>query len=71
MNLISRSHQIESLIYNIIEQSYELNIFLYLEEEFQNSLLDTLYEYSLLEETDIGKKSENLYSMITANTVKG
>jgi hypothetical protein len=71
MNLISRSHQIESLIYKIIEQSYELNIFIYLEEEFQNSVLDTLYEYSLLEETDIGKRSQNLYSMITATTVKG
>jgi hypothetical protein len=70
VNLISRNHQIENLIFSLIQQSYDLSVFIYLREEHQNSLLDTLYEYSLLVETDIGEQSKELYNSITTKLSK-
>ncbi len=51
------------MTYDVISQSYEINLFSYLSDEFKNELLDTLYEYSCIE-NDLGKKAEHLYSYI-------
>ena len=58
----------QEITYNVIAQSYEINMFNYLSDEFKNELLDTLYEFSLIE-TDLGKKAEYLYSYIRGNEI--
>ncbi len=53
----------QEITYDIIAQSFDINMFNYLSDEFKNELLDTLYEFSCIE-NDLGKKAEQLYSYI-------
>ena len=61
---INKSQIIQELTYNFIAQSLEISIFNYLNDDFKNELLDTLYDFSSLE-SEMGKKAEKLYKYIT------
>lgn len=64
INMICRSHQIQSLLISLIRHSLKYNIFNTLNRDEQNDLLDSLYEFSGLN-TKIGAEAAELYTMIT------
>ena len=64
INLISRSYQIQSLLVNLVDNSLKNNIFNKLEKNEQNDILDSLYEFSGIN-NNIGKFAAKLYTDIT------
>ena len=64
INLICRSYQIQSLLLNLVENSLKNNIFNKLEKNEQNDILDSLYEFSGIN-NNIGKFAAKLYTDIT------
>jgi hypothetical protein len=66
INLVSRSHRVQSLNYSLIENAYYSELFPKLNKDDKNELLETLYEYSGLN-SDIGTKSAELYAKITSD----
>ena len=64
INSISKSHQIQTLIFKWIKKSYESNLIQMLDQRDQNDFLETLYEYSFLE-SKLGLDSGKLYKMLT------
>ena len=64
INMISRSHQIQSLLINLIKASLDNNVFNMLNQNEQNDLLDSLFEFSGLN-TKIGAEAAELYTLIT------
>jgi hypothetical protein len=65
INMISRSHQIQSLLLVLIQSSFENSIFFKLNKNDQNEILETLYEYSGIN-SNLGSKAANLYTKITS-----
>jgi hypothetical protein len=63
VNQISRSHQIQHVTYNLIKQSCDTRLILSINQDEQNEILETLYEYSGLA-SDIGPLSANLYTYL-------
>ena len=64
INMISRSHQIQSLLINLIKASLNNNVFNMLNQNEQNDLLDSLFEFSGLN-TKLGAEAAELYTLIT------
>ena len=64
INMISRSHQIQSLLIKLIKASLDNNLFNMLNQNEQNDLLDSLFEFSGLN-TKIGAEAAELYTLIT------
>ena len=64
INMISRSHQIQSLLINLIKASLNSNVFNMLNQNEQNDLLDSLFEFSGLN-TKLGAEAAELYTLIT------
>ena len=64
INMISRSHQIQSLLINLIKSSLDNNVFSMLTQNEQNDLLDSLFEFSGLN-TKLGGEAAELYTLIT------
>ena len=64
INMISRSHQIQSLLINLIKSSLDNNVFSMLTQNEQNDLLDSLFEFSGLN-TKLGEEAAELYTLIT------
>ena len=64
INMISRSHQIQSLLINLIRSALDNNVFTQLSQNEQNDLLDSLFEFSGLN-TKIGAEAAELYTLIT------
>ena len=64
LNFINKSQIIEDLTYKLIEQSWEISIFNYLNDDFKNELLDTLYNMSSLQ-SETGNKANKLYNYIS------
>ena len=62
--MISRSHQIQSLLINLIKSSLDNNVFSMLTQNEQNDLLDSLFEFSGLN-TKLGGEAAELYTLIT------
>lgn len=63
INMISRSHQIQSLLLVLIHNSFENSIFFKLNENDQNEILETLYEYSGIN-SNLGSQAACLYTKI-------
>lgn len=63
INMISRSHQIQSLLLVLIQNSFENSIFFKLNENDQNEILETLYEYSGIN-SNLGSQAACLYTKI-------
>ena len=64
INMISRSHQIQSLLINLIKSSLDNNVFSMLTQNEQNDILDSLFEFSGLN-TKLGGEAAELYTLIT------
>jgi hypothetical protein len=64
INSICRSYQIQSLLLNLVDNSLKNNIFNKLEKNEQNDILDSLYEFSGIN-NNIGKFAAKLYTDIT------
>ena len=64
INKVTRSHQIQSLLVNLVKNSFYYNIFNTLNENEQNDILDTLYEISGYNNS-LAKEAAELYTKIT------
>ena len=64
VNMISRSHQIQSLLIKLIKSALQCNIFNSLNTNEQNDILDSLFEFSGLN-TKLGSEAAELYTKIT------
>ena len=64
VNMISRSHQIQSLLIKLINSALQCNIFNSLTTNEQNDILDSLFEFSGLN-TKLGSEAAELYTKIT------
>ena len=64
VNMISKSHQIQQLLIGLIKNSIKNNIFQALEPNQQNYILDSLYEFSGLNNSIAGEAAE-LYAELT------
>jgi hypothetical protein len=69
VNMISRSHKIQSLVFSLILNSYDTELFYRLTQNEQNEILETLFEYSAIDNA-IGSNSADLYGNITSNKIK-
>jgi hypothetical protein len=68
INMISRSHQIQSLLINLIRSSLKYNVFNLLNQQEKNDVLDSLYEFSGINSI-IGADAAELYTQITKNKI--
>jgi len=66
INAIIRSHMVEELIYRLIKQSYDINFFDVLDINFQNELMETLYDLAKFN-SNLGVNSDTLYKTIIEN----
>jgi len=66
VNAIIRSHQLDELIYKLIKQAYDINFFEILNLDFQNELMESLYELAK-QDSNLGLNSNNLYKSILEN----
>ena len=66
--MISRSHQIQSLLINLIRSSLKYNVFNLLNQQEKNDVLDSLYEFSGINSI-IGADAAELYTQITKNKI--
>ena len=64
VNMISKSHQIQQLLIGLIKNSFKNNIFQTLEPNQQNYILDSLYEFSGLNNS-IASEAAELYAELT------
>ena len=64
VNMISRSHQIQSLLIKLIKSALQCNVFTSLTTNEQNDILDSLFEFSGLN-TKLGSEAAELYTKIT------
>ena len=64
VNMISKSHQIQQLLIGLIKNSIKNNIFQTLEPNQQNYILDSLYEFSGLNNS-IASEAAELYAELT------
>ena len=64
VNMISKSHQIQQLLIGLIKNSFKNNIFQALEPNQQNYILDSLYEFSGLNNS-IASEAAELYAELT------
>ena len=64
VNMISKSHQIQQLLIGLIKNSINNNIFQTLEPNQQNYLLDSLYEFSGLNNS-LASEAAELYAELT------
>ncbi len=64
INSIARSHQVQTLIYRWIKKAYECNLIQMMKQSEQNEFLETLYEFSFLDD-QVGKNSGKLYKILT------
>jgi DNA-directed RNA polymerase subunit F len=65
VNLISRSHKIQTLVFELIANSYKSELFTKISKDEQNELLETLYELSGIN-SELGTKAVELYTRITS-----
>jgi hypothetical protein len=65
LNGIAKSHRIQDLVYNVIKYSHERKILKEISSKDQNEILETLYEYSGIND-DVGRQSAMLYAKITS-----
>ena len=64
VNMISKSHQIQQLLIGLIRNSIKNNVFQMLEPNQQNYILDSLYEFSGLNNS-IANEAAELYAKLT------
>ena len=64
VNMISKSHQIQQLLIGLIKNSFKNNIFQTLDPNQQNYILDSLYEFSGLN-NNIASEAAELYAELT------
>ena len=64
MNMISKSHQIQQLLIGLIKNSIKNNIFQSLDPNQQNYILDSLYEFSGLNNS-LATEAAELYAELT------
>ena len=64
VNMISKSHQIQQLLIGLIKSSIKNNIFKTLEPNHQNYILDSLYEFSGLNNS-LATEAAELYAELT------
>ena len=64
VNMISKSHQIQQLLIGLIKNSIKNDIFINLEPNQQNYILDSLYEFSGLNNT-LASEAAELYAELT------
>ena len=64
VNMISKSHQIQQLLIGLIRNSLKNNVFQMLEPNHQNYILDSLYEFSGLNNS-ISNEAAELYAELT------
>ena len=64
VNMISKSHQIQQLLIGLIRNSIKSNVFQMLEINQQNYILDSLYEFSGLNNS-IATEAAELYAQLT------
>ena len=64
VNMISKSHQIQQLLIGLIKNSIKNNIFQTLEPNQQNYILDSLYEFSGLN-NNLANEAAELYTELT------
>ena len=64
VNMISKSHQIQQLLIGLIKNSIKNNIFQTLEPNQQNYILDSLYEFSGLNNS-LASEAAELYTELT------
>ena len=64
VNMISKSHQIQQLLIGLIRNSIKNNVFQMLEPNQQNYILDSLYEFSGLNNS-IANEAAELYAELT------
>ena len=64
VNMISKSHQIQQLLIGLIKNSIKNNVFQMLEPNQQNYILDSLYEFSGLNNS-IASEAAELYAELT------
>ena len=64
VNMISKSHQIQQLLIGLIKNSIKNNVFQMLEPDQQNYILDSLYEFSGLN-NPIANEAAELYTELT------
>ena len=64
VNMISKSHQIQQLLIGLIKNSIKNNIFRTLEPNQQNYILDSLYEFSGLNNS-LASEAAELYAELT------
>ena len=64
VNMISKSHQIQQLLIGLIKNSIKNNIFQTLEPNQQNYILDSLYEFSGLNNS-LANEAAELYTELT------
>jgi hypothetical protein len=64
VNMISKSHQIQQLLIGLIKNSIKNKVFQSLEPEQQNYILDSLYEFSGLN-NPIANEAAELYTELT------
>ena len=64
VNMISKSHQIQQLLIGLIRNSIKNNVFQLLEPNQQNYILDSLYEFSGLNNS-ISTEAAELYAELT------
>ena len=64
VNMISKSHQIQQLLIGLIRSSIKNNVFQMLEPNQQNYILDSLYEFSGLNNS-IASEAAELYAELT------
>ena len=64
VNLISKSHQIQHLLVNLVKFSYDYGVFSCLDKREQNNILDSLYEFSGLN-NKLGAEAAELYTKLT------
>ena len=62
--MISKSHQIQQLLIGLIKNSFKNNIFQTLDPNQQNYILDSLYEFSGLN-NNIASEAAELYAELT------
>ena len=64
VNMISKSHQIQQLLISLIKNSIKNNVFQMLDSNQQNYILDSLYEFSGLNNS-IASEAAELYAELT------
>ena len=64
VNMITKSHQIQQLLIGLIKNSIKNNIFHSLETSQQNYILDSLYEFSGLNNS-LASEAADLYAQLT------